>query len=258
MMEQLTGEKTYISPENKPFWLGRIAPAPVFYYKMMRVILRGAREGKRGEFNNERWYVASIGMLRGLESVGVRVYIENMDIPRNLNTSCVFIGNHMSVLETFVLPCVLLPFQDITFVIKQSLIEYPVFKHIMINCDPIIVTRTNPREDFKIVMEGGEERLKRGVSIVVFPQTTRTITFIPEQFNTIGVKLARKANVPVIPIALKTDAWGNGKIVKDFGKIQPKKAVRFAFGDPIHIQDNGREAHEKIIAFIEKKLKSWS
>ena len=64
--------------------------------------------------------------------------------------------------------------------------------------------------------------------------------------------------MPVIPIALKTDAWGNGKIVKDFGKIQPKKAVRFAFGDPIHIQDNGREAHEKIIAFIEKKLKSWS
>jgi len=258
MMELISRESTYQSPEKKSSWFAHLSPGLVFYPKMAKVILRGSREGKHGYFDNERWYVASIGMLRGLESAGIRIQIENMDVLHKLDSPCVFIGNHMSVLETFVLPCVLLPFQSITFVIKQSLVEYPVFKHIMINCDPIVVSRIKPREDFKVVMEGGEERLKRGVSIVVFPQTTRTTTFIPEQFNTIGVKLAKKANVPVVPIALKTDAWGNGKMIKDFGKIQPDKPVRFAFGDPISIQDNGRMAHQKIISFIEEKLELWS
>ena len=64
----------------------------------------------------------------------------------------------------------------------------------------------------------------------------RTVTFDPEQFNTIGVKLAQKAKVPIIPLALKTNAWGNGKVLKDFGCIDTSKTVHFAFGEPIEVQ----------------------
>jgi 1-acyl-sn-glycerol-3-phosphate acyltransferase len=164
----------------------------------------------------------------------------------------------MSALETFILPAIIQPLKDVTFVVKKSLVDYPVFKHVMRSRDPIAVSRENPRDDFKAVMEGGVQRLNAGRSIIVFPQTTRTNVFDPKGFNTIGIKLAHKANVPVVPIALKTDAWGTGKIIKDFGKIDPTKRVYFAFGEPLWIKDRGAEEHNKVIEFISSKLKEWS
>ena len=163
----------------------------------------------------------------------------------------------MSTLETMVLPCIISQFKDSTFVVKQSLVDYPVFKHIMRARNPITVGRTNPRDDLKAVFEGGEERLKAGISIVIFPQTTRTEVFDPAQFNTIGIKLAKKANVPVVPIALKTDAWGNGKYLKDYGKVDVSKKVWFAFGKPLTITGRGDAEHQQIIDFISGKLKEW-
>jgi 1-acyl-sn-glycerol-3-phosphate acyltransferase len=107
-------------------------------------------------------------------------------------------------------------------------------------------------------MKGGIERIQKGISIVVFPQTTRDLTFDPSQFNTIGVKLALRANVPVVPIALMTDAWGNGKWFKDIGPIDPNKTVHIAFGEPIVIQGRGAQQHQEIINYIQAKLSYWS
>ena len=63
--------------------------------------------------------------------------------------------------------------------------------------------------------------------------------------------------MPVIPVALLTDAWGNGKYVKEAGKIDPKKPVCVAFGEPLTITGNGAEEHEKILEFIAGKFREW-
>jgi 1-acyl-sn-glycerol-3-phosphate acyltransferase len=81
---------------------------------------------------------------------------------------------------------------------------------------------------------------------------------IPSQFNSIGVKLAKRAKVPVVPIALKTDAWTNGKRLKDFGPVFPDRKVHFAFGEPMTISGNGADQQKAIVEFIQTKLKSWS
>jgi 1-acyl-sn-glycerol-3-phosphate acyltransferase len=159
-------------------------------------------------------------------------------------------------METVVLPSWILSHKPFTYVIKQSLLEVPIFKHVMSSLDPIAVTRTNPRLDLKIVLEQGVQRVGQGLSIMVFPQTTRT-PFNPEQFSTIGVKLARKAGVPIIPLALRTDAWENGKIAKDFGKIVPSRKVYFAFGEALVVTGKGSEEQQKIIDFIETNLAAW-
>ncbi len=96
------------------------------------------------------------------------------------------------------------------------------------------------------------------MSIVVCAQSTRSIKFSREHVNSIGIKLARKAQVPVIPLALKTDAWGMGRKIKELGKIRPGLPVRFKFGAPMRIRGNGKEEHETICRFIEENLNSWS
>jgi 1-acyl-sn-glycerol-3-phosphate acyltransferase len=174
-----------------------------------------------------------------------------------LDTPFVVIANHTSLLETVAFPSIVRPLRRVTFVVKQSLLEYPVFKHILRTRDPIAVSRTNPRHDLKVVLKEGTERLSRGIPIIIFPQTTRTLEFDPSRFSTLGIKLARRADVPVVPMALLTDAWSNGRILKDFGRIYPSKDVHFAFGEPLWIQDRGVEEHQAVIDFITSKLQVW-
>jgi 1-acyl-sn-glycerol-3-phosphate acyltransferase len=238
-------------------WLGRVFPSLVFYPQMGYTVWHGSSLSTRNLYTDAEWVNSSLGMLRGLESVGVKLDVQNIEAFARLDQPAVFIGNHMSTLETFVLPCIIRPHRPVTFVIKQSLLDYPVFKHLMRSRNPIAVGRSNPREDLVHVMEGGIERLKHGVSIILFPQTTRTTEFDPKHFNSIGVKLARRAGVPVVPIALKTDAWTNGRFIKDFGPIRPERPVHIHFGEPFLVEGNGKEEHERIVEFIQSKLEIW-
>lgn len=235
----------------------RLLPSLAFYRRLLGIVLSASRRAKRGQYKTPEWAESSRAVLEALEHVGVVVEITGADSFLSLEEPCVFIGNHMSTLETFVLPCIIAPFRDLTFVVKQSLIEYPVFRHVMRSRDPIVVGRTNPREDLKAVLEGGTERLKAGRSIVIFPQTTRTDRFDAAAFNTIGIKLAKKAGAPLIPVALKTDAWGAGALIKDFGLIDTTKRVRFAFGAALRVADRGAEEHQQVVTFIEERLRAW-
>lgn len=220
-------------------------------------MFRASHRAKRSRYGDNDWIRSSLDTLRALEGTGVRFEITGIDDFKGVEGPCVFIANHMSTLETFVLPALIAPFKMATFVVKESLVEYPVFRHVMRSRNPITVSRTNPREDLKTVFDGGIERLRKGLSIIIFPQTTRSTLFDPAEFNTIGVKLAKKAGVPVVPVALKTDAWGNGRRLKDFGRIDPSIPVHIAFGKPLWIKDRGNEEHREIIGFITERLKEW-
>jgi len=246
-------------PHRRRSILSRIFLRPkfTFYFQAFWIIWKNSRKALKGVYTAEKWAESSYEILRALENIGTSITITGMASLRKFDGPAVFIANHMSTLETFVLPCIIQPVKPVTFVVKQSLVDTPVFGPIMRSRDPILVGRTNPREDLKAVLEGGIKKLQAGQSVIIFPQSTRSFTFKPEEFNTLGIKLALKANVPVVPIALKTDAWGIGKIAKDFGPIDPRKNVHFAIGQPVTIRNRGAEEHQKIVDFITEKLEQW-
>jgi len=237
--------------------VGGFASSMIFYCKFLGVVFRASKKAKHGIYDDSEWCQSSFEVFKLLEKIGIRFQVTGIEHLQKLKGPCVIIGNHMSIMETLVLPVIIHPVKKMTFIVKMSLLEYPVFRHIMRSRNPIAVTRTNPRKDLKIVMEEGVERLRDGISIVAFPQTTRSISFDPEQLSSIGVKLAKKAEVPIVPLALQTSAWKNGKIFKDFGQIDPSIGVHFAFGEPIRVKGKGSEEHQMIIEYIESKLQEW-
>jgi 1-acyl-sn-glycerol-3-phosphate acyltransferase len=212
---------------------------------------------KRSKYGYEEWRLSSISVLRALEKVGVQFEITGLDRLARLDTPFVVAANHMSTLETAVLPCLIQPFHDVTFVVKEGLLEYPVFKHVMRSRDPVAVTQTNPREDLKRMLIEGSERLQQGISLVVFPEAQRTPVFDPARFNTIGVKIAQRTGCPIVPAALLTDAWAIGKRIPEFGKINPARKVRFAFGEAMTVEGRGAAEHQSCVEFIQGKLRQW-
>lgn len=249
---------TYTTPENASNPIARLFPNLCFYPSMLAIVGAASRLAKYDRLSPEEWVKSSLAIVRAFERVGGTFHFENLQAFTQLDGPCVFVGNHMSTLETFVLPAVIQPYRDVTFVVKQSLMKYPFFRWVMRSRDPIAVGRTNPREDLKAVLEGGVQRLEKGISVVVFPQATRSEELNPATFNSIGVKLAKKAGVPVVPLALKTNAWGTGSLIKDFGPITASRPVMMRFGDPMTIEGNGKAEHQYICDFISASLKEWT
>lgn len=231
-----------------------LLPTQAFYRRVAVIVIGASIRARRGGFGDEDFYQSSLAVRSAFEKAGAHVSIAGTANLAALDRPCVIIGNHMSTAETFLLPGILMPIRPITFVVKQALLDYPVFKHIMRARNPIVVGRVNPREDLRAVMEGGAQHLAEGRSVVIFPQRTRTVEFDPEAFNSIGVKLAKRTGAPVVPFALRTDAWSNGKWIKEFGRFYPDRPVHFDFGKPFEVGSTDKEAHAKVIEFIQSRL----
>ncbi len=245
---------TYASPPftgSAPFF-----PSLRFYPQLAGILYREGGKAKTGNYTGGDWAGASLAVLRALEACGVRVEASGMSVLDD-PAPCVFVANHMSTLETFVLPCVIQPRKDLTFVVKRSLLTFPGLGPVLSSRRPVAVDRVNPREDLTTVLEEGAKRLAEGTSVIVFPQSTRASGLDLSMFNSIGVKLARRAGVPVVPLALRTDAWGTGALIKDLGRLHPSLPVHFAFGESLAVAGNGKEEHKRVCDFIAGKLQEW-
>jgi 1-acyl-sn-glycerol-3-phosphate acyltransferase len=231
-----------------------------FYIRFFRVVLWSQARAKKGLFTQEALAQASRDILKDIEGCGGRVTVRGLDHIRRVEGPVVFVGNHMSTLEAVVLPCLIAPIKPLSFIVKQKLVTGTFFGPIMTALDPVTVSRTNPRKDLADVLTQGPQKIAAGRSLVVFPQATaraRSVVFNPVKFNSLGVKLAARAGVPVIPVALKTDFWGDGKTLHDLGAIHRKEPIRFEFGEPVSISGHGRQEHEQLTGFIISRLKSW-
>ena len=253
----LTGD-TYRSQNAKAGFFSRLMPSLNFYSRLFLGPVRWlCSRASKGLCDDAAWVYASVWVADLMERIGCPIIVEGMDAINSVDGPCLFVANHMSTLETFMLPGMIRPRRSVTFVVKKSLTTMPLFGAVMRSRDPIVVGRTNPREDLTAVLQGGLERLKNGISIIVFPQHTRSRVFDPQQFNSIGVKLAKKAGVPIVPLALKTDAWGQGKKIKELGPVTPGMTVRYNFAAPIHIAGQGKEEQAAICRHIAEHLNQW-
>lgn len=249
-----TPEKEHLSFKEKILLNNRL----YFTLKYAITVLRTRIEARRKIYDTKAWADSSFEIFRFIEETGGKFHITGMENIIKPSGPVLFISNHMSTLETMILPSIIAPHREVTFVVKKSLVEHPVFGDVMRSRNPIVVGRTDPRQDLVTVMNGGMELLSKGVSIIIFPQSTRSMEFKPEEFNSLGVKLAKKAGVEVIPIAILTNFWGNGKLIKELGPLDSHKPIHFKFGEPFRIAGNGKEENQRIIDFIQSSLKEWN
>jgi 1-acyl-sn-glycerol-3-phosphate acyltransferase len=260
MQKGYFGSDNYHTPERAHLSLmERIRLNSRFYFtrKYMGIVLKTRKQAVRKLYDTKAWTDSSFYIFRFIEETGGMFHITGMENITKSPGPVLFISNHMSTLETMIFPCIIQPLREVTFVVKESLVKHPLFGDVMRSRDPIVVGRTDPRKDFETVMNEGAVKLARGISIIIFPQSTRSLEFKPEEFNSLGIKLAKKAGVQVVPVAIKTDYWGNGRWIKELGPIDRHKPINIKFGEPVSIKGTGKEENQKIIDFIKSSLEEW-
>ena len=155
----------------------------------------------------------------------------------------IFISNHQSLLETLVLPSILPP---IVYVLKKELFYVPFFGWGLYLSKNIGIDRSKKTNALRQVLTKGKESLKLGLSVLVFPEGTRTAPFKLNRFQKSGAMLAHSANVPIIPIALDSAfCWPNKKIIAIPG------TVNIIIGPKINTKDiKTQQAHELATKWI--------
>jgi 1-acyl-sn-glycerol-3-phosphate acyltransferase len=165
--------------------------------------------------------------------------------------SCIFFVKHSSAFETFVSLAI---FPRCCWVLKKELLWVPFFGWTLIPLDSIAIDRSRGGIAVKQVISQGIDRLKRGISVVVFPEGTRMPAGTTKRYGISGTLLAQESEAPIVPVAHNAGYfWPR----RGLGVIPGE--IDIVIGKPVVA--NGREPREinqEIQDWIESEVKKLS
>ena len=187
-----------------------------------------------------------------LKLLGIKVSVDGLE---NFDHSKSFLitSNHQSYFDIFVLLAYL--DLDFRFIAKKSLFKIPFLGQSMKRLGYIPIDRENLRSALKSV-KAGAELLKNKISILIFPEGTRSSDGKLLSFKKGGLNMFLKqkhggieVGMPVLPIVIK----GTVNILrKNSLAIHPGKTVELHILPPV---SSGRENAPVIIEKIEQETR---
>lgn len=232
-------------------------PTIAFHWELLWLGLRTQREIRDGSISDTEALRFSQDVLRLLAGTGNTCVFENREHLIASKNPVVFAANHLSMLDPLLVLAAVLSHRPIVAVASRHLSRLPVIGDLLSARNTIWVGRGSARADLAKVYEEGVRHLRAGRSVLVFPQSTRRPEFRASEFNSLGVKLAKRAGVPVCPVAVKTDVWAIGKIVRMLGRIHPDRETRLAFGPLLSVTENDLPQRARTIHFIQAQHARW-
>jgi len=149
-------------------------------------------------FRRPEWiYRCGIGGVRlCLWLAGCKIDVQGKE---NLHPGrpCVYVCNHVSNIDP---PAVAAVVPRVAVLAKREVFKIPVFGRAMRECSFIPVDRGTERA--ALVVNEGVDRLKRGFSVLAFPEGTRSHTGEMLPFRHGVFLMAIRAGAPVVPISL--------------------------------------------------------
>jgi len=160
---------------------------------------------------------------------GVKVRVEGLEhIPGQ--GPYLFMSNHQGAYDIFALEAYL-PFH-FKWLAKKELFSIPVLGWAMAAAGYIPIDREGTRDTVR-AMNAAAQRIRDGMSLVIFPEGSRSPDGLIQPFKKGGFSLAIKSGVPIIPIAIS----GSREIMPKQKLTVRSGRVRIRIGQPIETGD---------------------
>lgn len=156
---------------------------------------------------------------------------------------CILVSNHQGVWESFFIQTLYFPSSSI---VKKELLFIPFFGWALACLKPIHLTRSKKIVSLKKLIKDGTDKLKNGISLIIFPEGTRAKPHkgLKKFSNSCGL-LSVKNSVPIVPICHNSGLfWKNRRFNKQSGEVQVR------IGAPLY-GNNAKDLTNEVYNWIE-------
>lgn len=161
--------------------------------------------------------------------------------------SCILMANHQS---NFDIPVLLgrLPMQ-FRWLAKQELFRIPIFGRGMRGCGYISIDRSNRKLAFASLREAAR-KIREGVSVMIFPEGTRSEDGKIRPFKKGGFVLAVDAGVPIVPVVI----YGTRSIMPKGRLMIQSQGVRMQMLAPIDASEYTRKTKDELMEKVRASI----
>lgn len=198
------------------------------------------RSGKGPSFFQKIWVKLLLGANRiRLQASG----LENLQVKE----SYILVSNHASILDIPALIAVC-PF-PVRFLAKKSLIWFPVFGWFLYLSKHILIDRESASSALKSLKKAAVI-LKKGISIIIFPEGTRTPDGEVKEFKRGAFLLAQHSKFPIVPISIT----GSFQMLPRHGWCFWPGTILIHFDKPISTQNLTPSAAANLMSMVREVI----
>lgn len=186
-----------------------------------------------------------------LKLCGIRLTVQGLE-GLDPNRQYIFIANHQSYIDIPALVQALSQFQ-LRWIAKKELFWIPLFGWILWTSKHIVVDRSSLSGAMNSLSKA-RERIEKGISVVVFPEGTRSHHGDLLPFKRGGFLLAFKSQTPIVPVTLKGSGtvWSRGEWRIRSGEIE------IVMGKPVSVDRYRAEDLKLLLNRVRAEIESHS
>ena len=187
------------------------------------------------------------GFRRVIDAAGTKIIVRGEEnLPEG---AALYVGNHSSYFDVVISYMLM---KNLTgYISKKEMLKVPLLNIWMKNLHCIFMDRHDIKDGLKAIL-AAIEKAKQGISICIFPEGTRAEN--PDvfgEFKDASFKIASKADIPVVPMALVNtrNVWE-----AHFPRIE-KQTVVLEYLPPINIKELSKDEQKHIGAYVSGRIK---
>ncbi|HUO85322.1 MAG TPA: lysophospholipid acyltransferase family protein [Thermoanaerobaculia bacterium] len=183
-----------------------------------------------------------------VRAAGIRIAIENGEVLAP-DQRYILVANHHSYFD---IPCLfsVVP-QPIRFMAKESLFRIPLFGWSLRSAGFIPIDRKNRKTAVRSFEMAGE-RIRRGNTIVIFPEEGRSREWKMRPFQRGAFLLAIKSQLPIVPLAID----GTYQVMPAARLRVKPGPVTIRFGTPIETSGISIRSKEELMSTTRRVIES--
>ena len=186
--------------------------------------------------------------------MGIRVKTVQR-VPLDESKAFVFAINHQVALDIpavgIGIPC---PFG---WVAKAELANVPFLGASIRNSPSVFIDRSHPKKSVESMRIAGE-RIRKGLSVAIFPEGSRSHSSVVQEFKRGAFMLAIEAGVPVVPVTILNAL----ELFNEKTKLARPGIMHIVIGEPIPIDGWTRSdiprLMDEVRIVMERELAAWN
>lgn len=169
--------------------------------------------------------------------------MENID-PKQ---AYVIVLNHQSMVDILSIYNLPLVFK---WVSKKEVYRIPLVGRLLLMHGDIVINRASAKEAMQLVHSKGKEWLKKGASVSIFPEGTRSKDGQIHNFKAGAFILAKDAGVPILPIVLD----GTNTLVRKGWMINWRNRITIKVLPPISAEEVQNRDIKDVMAQVKEDM----